>query len=407
VLRHGIGDGIEQFAQARDQSGLLARPGTIAWPRGAVHFVETDMHSFSGSIHWWFDSMDRARRMRGVTMDRLGYGPTESNYRTVLSTPAMRLRYYGGHDPNGPVALIVPAPIKRHYIWDISPERSVVQHALRAGMQVYLIEWIAPGAEENRLGLDEYGYALIDRCIDAIAAEENAAGRSAAPLFLLSHSLGGVFATIYAALQPQRIAGLVLVEAPLHFAGAAGSFVPLLALAPRADRVTDFCSPVPGSLLSLASMAASPATFGVERYADLIIASLDSHEALEGHWLVERWTLDETPMAGRLFEQVVEELYREDRLMLGRLTIAGRRIGPRDLVVPLLAVYDPRSVIIPPASMIAFCEAAASPLQRLLAYQGDTGVGLAHVGALVGRNAHATLWPDVFEWMQTIGTSRH
>jgi polyhydroxyalkanoate synthase subunit PhaC len=368
--------------------------------------VETDMHSFSGSIRWWFYSMDRARRMRGATMDRLGYGPTESIHRTILSTPAMRLRYYGGHEPNGPVALIVPAPIKRHYIWDLSPGRSVVQHALRAGMQVYLIEWIAPGAEENRLGLDDYGYALIDRCIDAIAAEANAAGRSTAPLFLLSHSLGGVFATIYAALQPQRVTGLVLIETPLHFGNAAGSFVPLLALAPRADHVTDLCSPVPGSLLSIASMAASPATFGAERYADLI-ASLDSHEALEGHLLVERWTLDETPMAGRLFEQVVEELYREDRLMQGLLAIAGRRIGPRDLVVPLLAVYDPRSVIIPPASTLAFCKAAASPLQRLLAYQGDTGVGLAHVGALVGRNAHASLWPGVFDWMQAMGVSRH
>jgi polyhydroxyalkanoate synthase len=344
--------------------------------------------------------------MRGATMDRLGYGPTESPHETVLSTPAMRLRYYGGHEQNGPVALIVPAPIKRHYIWDLSPGRSVVRHALRAGMQVYLIEWAAPGAEENLLGLEDYGHALIDRCVDAIAAETNAAGRSTAPLFLLSHSLGGVFATIYATLKPQRVAGLVLIEVPLHFGASAGAFAPLLALAPHADRVADWCSPVPGTLMSIASMAASPATFGVERYADLI-ASLDSHEALESHLMVERWTLDETPMAGRLFEQVVEELYREDRLMQGRLTIAGRRIGPRDLIVPLLAVYDPRSVVIPPASALAFCEVAASPLPRLLAYGGDTGVGLAHVGALIGRNAHASLWPAVFDWIQMTGARRH
>jgi polyhydroxyalkanoate synthase subunit PhaC len=360
------------------------------------------MHSFSG-IRWWFDSVDQARRMRGATMDQLGYGPMESTHRTVLATPAMRLRYYGGYDPDGPVALIVPAPIKRHYIWDLSPERSVVQHALRAGMQVYLIEWIAPGQEENRLGLEEYGYALIDRCVDAITTQTNAAGRTAASLF----PLGRVFAAIDATLQPQRVAGLSLIEAPLHFGDAAGAFVPLLALAPRACRVADHCSPVPGSLLGLASMAASPVTFGVERYVDLIRASLDSHEALEGHLLVERWTLDETPMAGRLFEQVVEELYREDRLMRGRLAIAGRCIGPRDLVVPLLAVYDPHSVIIPAESITAFCDAAASPLRRLLAYQGDTGVGLAQVCALVGRNAHASLWPAVFEWMQTLGTRRH
>jgi polyhydroxyalkanoate synthase len=358
------------------------------------------MHTLSTGIRWWFESMDQARRRRGVAMDSLGYGPVESPFRTVLSVPGMRLRHYGGPS-SGPVALIVPAPIKRHYIWDLAPECSVVRHALQSGLQVWLIEWTQPEGEENHFGLDKYANELIDRCVDTIRAE-----LGQVPVSLFSHSLGGVFAAIYAALRPKRIASVVLVEAPLHFADASGSFGPLVTLGPSADKVTQWFSPVPGSVLNLASMIASPATFGAEPYADLV-ASMGSSKCLRMHMLVERWTLDEAPMSAALFEQVVEQLYREDCFMRGTLAVNGRQIGPGDVVSPLLAVYDPRSVIIPPPSIIDFHRATASPVKHLLAYPGDTGVALAHVGALIGENAHRLLWPEIFSWVKEHAGRRH
>ena len=123
--------------------------------------------------------------------------------------------------------------------------------------------------------------------------------------------------------------------------------------------------------------------------------------------LVERWTLDEYPMSGRLFEQVVEDLYRRDSLMRGTLNIMGRTLSPKDVTVRLLAVYDPHSVVIPPESVIAFHNAAGSRQKRLLSYEGDTGVALAHVGALMGENAHRILWPQIFAWLNVMGARRH
>lgn len=61
-----------------------------------------------------------------------------------------------------------------------------------------------------------------------------------------------------------------------------------------------------------------------------------SAEARRLHWRVDRWTLDESPMAQRLYE-------------------------------PIVAVLDPRSRI----------------------------VVLQHVGVLVGPTAHADLWPRI------------
>ncbi len=348
------------------------------------------------NMHWWFESMDRTRRQHGAVMDRLGYGPRESEYQTVLKKPCMRLRFYGGDANAGRIALIVPAPIKRHYIWDLMPERSVVQRALHAGMQVYLVEWTDPSESLIPPGLKDYADGMIRQCIREI--------RSAQPggrIFLLSHSLGGIFSAIYAALYPQQIAGTVMVEVPLHFSPDTGCFGPLVANSPSARELTRATDTVPGTLLNWASMLASPATFGSARYADLF-ASLPSTPKFKSHWLVERWTLDETPMSSKLFTQIVEHLYREDRFMHRTLSISGRHIGPQDFTVPLLSVYDPESVVIPPPSVMEFHAAAASKKKQLVAYEGDTGVALAHVGALVGENAHRRLWPDIFDWIGAV-----
>jgi polyhydroxyalkanoate synthase len=48
--------------------------------------------------------------------------------------------------------------------------------------------------------------------------------------------------------------------------------------------------------------------------------------------------------------------------------------------------------------VLPFVEAAASRAKTLLDYEGDIGVALQHVGPLVGRNAHALLWPKIVEW---------
>lgn len=358
------------------------------------------MRPLAAGIRWWFESLDTVRRRQGAAMERIGYAPIETPSQTALNVPGVRLRYYGGNPGSKRIALIVPAPIKRHYIWDMTPECSVVQRALQAGMQVYLAEWTGSSDRQDRLGLADYGYTLIDRCVRAIRTTH-----PSGPLFLFSHSLGGIFATIYAAMRPEQVAGLVLLETPLHFGRASGSFTPLVQFGPRASNVAELFDNVPGSVLNLVSVTASPTTFHLERYGDFF-ASLGSSRLLKKHMRVERWMLDEAPMPGHLFEQVVENLYRQDSLMQGTLAIAGRTLSPASVTAPLLSVYDPHSVVIPPDSVIAFHEAAGSARKRLLSYDGDTGVGIAHVGVLVGENAHRRLWPEIFGWLEEVGEKK-
>jgi polyhydroxyalkanoate synthase len=342
-----------------------------------------------------FEQMDRLRRQGGDALDLAGFGPLETPYRIVHSEAGVALRRYG-EASDGPALLIVPAPVKRPYIWDLAPEISVVRRCMEKGMRVYLAEWTSEEQAQQDFGLADYGDRLLKACADAIKSDSGQA-----EVILAGHSLGGVLATIFACLHPGRVHAMLLLESPLHFGVDAGNFAPLVAATPDARPIEETFGAVPGSFLNLVSAAAAPHVFQWERYIDWSL-SMTNPEALRSHLQVERWTYDEFPLPGRLFTDIVEALYRNDQLMNGTLSIGSRKIGPKDLKAPLLNVIDPRSTIIPPQSILPFHEAVASASKKVLQYEGDVGVGIQHVGVLVGANAHAIIWPAIFEWLNEV-----
>lgn len=343
--------------------------------------------------------MDRYRLAQRDMLDLAGFGPQESPYTVLHSEPGLNVRRYqpiGKDGADGPVLLIVPAPIKRPYIWDIAPEASVVRRCLQQGMQVYLAEWTQVSSAEHPFGLGDYADRLLSRCVDVVKASS---GDGA--LTLAGHSLGGLLAAMHACLHPDNVQALVLLESPLHFGKDAGSFAPLVASVPDTKPMADAFGDVPGSFLNSVSAAAAPHAFQLERFLDRCLCSGDP-QAFKTHMRVERWTCDEFPLPGRLFYEIVEQLYRNDQFMQGTLPVGGRTIGPADLKCPLLCVVDPRSRVIPPESVLPFHEATASPMRELLWYEGDTGVAIQHVGVLVGKSAHTQLWPRIFDWLDKV-----
>lgn len=350
------------------------------------------MNEFS----WWFDSLDWWRRQQGGALDAMGLGPKESTYRVVSTSPGVRLRHYGAVSSDGsdsPALLIVPAPIKRPYIWDIAPEKSIVCRAKAQGFDVYMVEWTEPGEREASFGLKDYAGTMINHCVDVIARHS-----PQSPVFLAGHSLGGTFAALYAAYQPERVAALILLEAPVRFAEASGAFRGMIESDVPADSLLAPSDHIPGSLLNLVSVAAAPATYLIERHLDYI-ASHHSPEDWQTHWRGVRWTLDEFPLSRTLFNEVVERLYRGDHFMRGELAFDNTKLHPGAVKAPLLAVYDPASSVIPPESVLDFYRAASSPVKQLVAYSGDTGVALQHIGVLIGDNAHHDVWPQIFDWL--------
>jgi polyhydroxyalkanoate synthase len=343
-----------------------------------------------------YAQLDQTRRLLGKRLDTLGLGPLEIPSRVVFTKPGITLKSYGENGSDKPLLLIIPAPIKRAYIWDLAPGASVVQQCMQHGLRVYLIQWEQPGADEQEFGLADYADRLILDCIDAIEAESDQ-GRCC----LAGHSLGGTLSAIFSALHPERVQSLVLLGAPLHFGQAVGALDSLVAITPGPQHrlLTTLLGNIPGSFLNTVSLLASPVTFGWSRWQDWL-NSLPDAQALQTHLRVERWTLDEMPLARRFFAEVVELLYREDRFMRGILTLSGKQIAPKHVIAPLLSVIYRPCAIVPPEAVLPFHRAAGSTNTKTLWYEGDTGVSIQHVGMLVGKNAHHHLWPQIIRWLK-------
>jgi polyhydroxyalkanoate synthase subunit PhaC len=244
---------------------------------------------------------DQARRQIGRALDGVGIGPDETPHRIVAELPAARLRAYQGTEHSeAPVVLIIAAPFKRAYIWDLLPQVSVVRRCLERGFRAYLLEWLIPTADEDEFGLAEYAHRLPSAALDVIASETGCE----APL-LFGHSLGGTFCAILASLLPERVGGLVLVDAPLAFGKRGGPLARAAALVPHARTIRQAIgSPLPGTIIDALVTGAVPEAFQLQRVSDLA-ASIFDPMALAVHARVERWAYDEFPMPEQLFEDTL------------------------------------------------------------------------------------------------------
>lgn len=341
-----------------------------------------------------FDLTDKLRQAQGKALDALGLGPQECAFRLISSGPCWRLRAYGGPE-GGPALLMVPAPIKRPYIWDLTPAASAVRYCLSHDFRVHLLEWTPPGADgsvDGSADLDEYCGRAIASCVEAISNQP-----SGAPPFLLGHSLGGTLAAVYCAMEPRSVRGLVVLGAPLCFDRASNRFRnALVALVPHELPESQV---IAGSLLSQISAIASPYTFVWSRWMDAAL-SLADPAATDVHARVERWALDEVALPGKLIRQIVQWLYREDRLCQGTLTILGKAVGPANMPLPMLAIVNTADEIAPAESVAPFLDKMPTQDARIIEHPGEIGVGLQHVGVLAGRTAHATVWPQIIAWLR-------
>jgi polyhydroxyalkanoate synthase len=120
---------------------------------------------------------------------------------------------------------------------------------------------------------------------------------------------------------------------------------------------------------------------------------------MEIHARVERWALDEVPLPGKLVHQLIEWLYRENLFCQGALKIGGTLVGPESASVPTLAVVNTADDVALLDSVKPFIDAMPASDARIIEYPGEIGVCLQHLGLLIGRQAHAQVWPDITSWI--------
>ncbi|RBY78139.1 poly(3-hydroxyalkanoate) polymerase [Geodermatophilus sp. TF02-6] len=82
----------------------------------------------------------------------------------VLRTPVFELiQYRPTTERVRQVPLVVvPPTINKYYVTDLAPGRSIVEHYVASGQQVFVMSWRNPDERHADWGLDAYGQAVLD-----------------------------------------------------------------------------------------------------------------------------------------------------------------------------------------------------------------------------------------------------
>jgi polyhydroxyalkanoate synthase len=309
----------------------------------------------------------------------------------VHAQDKLLLRYYAptGKGQALPVVL-VPSLINKAYIVDLEEGRSLVAALAAAGHGVYLVDWGTPGPEDAE---EDVGYILLELLHRSIVRACRHAGTERA--LLLGYCLGGTLATMYTALRPQRVAGLVALNTPVKFA-AGGRFRDLVDPAAfDVDTCVDPDGLVPVSIMKPAFQLLDPVG-AVTKYQAVEQAAGDS-EKFARVMARERWLEENVPVSGAFAREFIRSAYQEDRLLAGTWMIRGEAVRLGNIRCPVLVVSCARDFIAPPAACL--------PLAELVGAQDREVVSLdcGHIGVVVGAEGPRTFYPLLDRWFRRVG----
>lgn len=303
----------------------------------------------------------------------------------------LKLRYYpppAGSSPRAPVVL-VPSMINRAYILDLEPDRSLVRALAAAGHPTYLVDWGVPGPEDAR---EDVGYVieeLLHRSIDRACRHAHAERA-----LVLGYCQGGTLAAVWAALHPERCAGLVALNAPVKFseAGRFREFVDPARF--HVDEAIDADGLVPVSVMKPAFQMLDPVGSWT-KYLSVDEASADPHR-LARVMARERWLEENVPMPGAFAREFIRACYQEDRLVAGTWEVRGRRVELRAIRCPVLVVMCARDFISPAGACAPLAEAVGA------ADVETHTLSAGHIGVVVGAEGPRTFYPLLDRWFRRV-----
>lgn len=312
-------------------------------------------------------------------------------YEVISAAGKMRLRYYRAVEQSQPIPLLFVYPlIKRPYILDLVPDKSVVQSLVGQGIDLYLTDWIPPTRSDSWRGFDAYVNGDLDNAVRAVQLH---AGVEQIPL--LGYCFGGLLTTIYTALHPEKVASLITLTLPLDLSTRE---IPLFGLLDKLrpetlDLVTATYGNCPAWFIKAGFNAMSPVHHALDKYVGLY-RNKDKEGYAEMFALFERWMNSDVPLAGQIFRELLQGIFQQNLLVQNRLQVGGKRVDLMQITCPVFNVAGEYDDVVHPTSSLPLIELIGSADQANLLF--PTG----HIGVVVSTAAHKKLWPQIGQWLK-------
>ncbi len=288
--------------------------------------------------------------------------------------------------------LLVMATTNRGYIFDMVPQQSLVEYLLRAGYDVFMLDWDAPRADEKHLAMSDYVLDFIPAAIERVKEE------TGEPDFtMVGYCFGGVLSVLWAGLHPEApMKNLVCFTTPVDFskmemfqAWSDKRFFDV-------DRLVDTFGNCPGDYLYTAFDMLRP---GARIAGNIrLFDNMWNDEFVKSFRMFDRWAADILPLAGEYFRETTKKLMWNNALMDGTMTVDGRRVDLADITAPFLHVTAQHDHIVPAAASAPLIEMIGSADKEAVELKGG------HVSLVAGGNAIKRLWPKLADWLSERST---
>lgn len=284
--------------------------------------------------------------------------------------------------------LLVFALINRPAVFDLRPGHSFVEYLLEEGFDVFLLDWGVPDDEDSDRGLESY---VCDELPWGIRETQRAA--EADEVSLLGWCIGGTLCAMHAALRPQGgVRNLVLLTTPIdpgrslytRWAGRESFDV---------DQVVETFPSIPGGLIDVGNRLMKPVTNYWTTYRRLAQQTLDGVANRDAYQAMAKWVADNPPFPARAYREWITWMYKENRLVNGRVELRGERVDLGAIEANLLVITAGSDHITPRDNTTPLLDLVASEDVTHFARPGG------HIGLMAGSKARKEMWPDVAAWL--------
>jgi polyhydroxyalkanoate synthase len=339
------------------------------------------------------DALSRLARTRDADVE-IGTTPKEEVLRidkTVL------YRYVPMVEkPSAVPVVLTYALVGRYTMMDLQEDRSFVRNLLRAGLDVYLVDWGHPTRADKYAAFDDYVNDYLAGCIEEVCRRSGAESVN-----LVGVCQGGFISLCYAALHPHRVRNLVTTVTPVDFQADKGSdridrgFMNVWArsLQPAdIDRLVDQMGTVPGEFVGYLFSLMTPGRSLTKYNVDLVDAAGDDAKLLN-FLRMERWLADRPDQPGGAAKQWLKDCYQDNKLIKDEFVLDGRTVRLKDITCPVLNIYTETDHIIPPEMSKALAGRVGSEDYTEVVLKGG------HIGIFVSGRALGQLTSTVLDWL--------
>ena len=283
--------------------------------------------------------------------------------------------------------LMVMATTNRGYVFDLAPGQSMVEYLLKAGFDVYVLDWEPPTMAERGLDLDDYTQDFIPECIRAIAEDCGEPDVS-----IIGYCMGGVLSLVYAATHADGpLQNLVCLTTPVNWHG--------MGLMSQwsdrryfdVDRLVDTLGIIPVDFISASFDMLRPAQKPAGRLK--VWEQMWNDDFVKSYRAFDRWGEETLPLAGEYFRQTTRELMWDNKLYTRELVVGRQRVDLGNIRVPVMHVTAEHDHIV--------STDASAPLLEMVGSEDREGLVLkgGHVSLIAGPNAIRRMWPAVTAWL--------